>query len=210
MRSTDSLGIEAGRQFIINQAKKVGNYYKDCGCTTHGATFISTDKYGLDFKALGGIENAWAFNRQHWLNYLLYCKTLSETMELPLTIWQAPVGHLNISNSINPRTGNKYMPLLNSGTSWEDSTTTFFFGDNFTPKQTEYNHWAAGPDVIKNIDGSLSWPSMISELPKWNINCYMAGPGVGISTGTGTNAPALGKPDDDFFLIDKIVSFSNL
>ena len=103
----------------------------------------------------------------------------------------------------------EYPDLSNTDGKYEDSSATFFMGDTFTPSDDEYSYWAQGPDVIKNIDGSLTWPSVITSLQKYNINCVLFGAGVGISTNCGTLASELGVPRDDWFLIEKIEKLKN-
>ncbi len=69
VRLTDTLGLAKGRNAIYNEAKAIANYYVSAGILTHGAKFISIDKYGLD----AGFENknsdpqqsTWFWNATH-------------------------------------------------------------------------------------------------------------------------------------------------
>ncbi|MEK6249195.1 MAG: hypothetical protein N2C12_13520, partial [Planctomycetales bacterium] len=97
---TDTMGIQAGRQALAREAELIAEYYVDAGVLTHGADFISLDKYGLDAGAQQGAADdpagsTWFWNSDHWHNYLLFVKTLHETTGSDVVLWQIPVGHIN-------------------------------------------------------------------------------------------------------------------
>jgi hypothetical protein len=209
MKVTDQLGLEKGKQFIINEAKEIANYYKNCGIC-YKTDFFSVDKYGLDFRGVNGADltnaqkSMWGFNSDHWNNYLLYVKTLSDELNLKCILWQMVCGHLNSSQSINIITNQKFKDFDNTPGKYEDSSATFFYGDTFIPKlNSEIEYWKKneyGQDFVIIIDNKIKWKGMMKDLHKYGIFCYLFGAGVGNSTNSG----GLSRPiSDDMFCILK-------
>ena len=131
---TDTLGIEAGRAAIAREAELIAEYYIDAGVLSHGADFVSIDKYGLDGAAQNGAAadpaaSTWFWNSDHWHNYLLVVKTLSQTTGRDVILWQIPVGHINDSLAANPYDASgTFEQLENTTRKYEDSAPTFFPG----------------------------------------------------------------------------------
>ena len=97
---TDDMEFNAGRQAIYTEAAAITQYYIDAGIATHGAGFLSIDKYGLDAGAAPGAaedpaNSPWFWNNDHWLNYLEFVRAMKDTSTLPVVLWQIPVGHIN-------------------------------------------------------------------------------------------------------------------
>ena len=137
------------------------------------------------------------------MNFIKNSKALGV---IPVFVYYNMNGHLNKSTSISPYTHQPFPNLKNIQGSYEDSSTTFFFGDTFIPSSKEHDYWAKDDwktgTVLKNGD-SITWTPKLKNLKDYGVNCILIGPGVGISTGCGTLARE-SKPDDDYFLISKI------
>ena len=211
IRITDSLGIDAGREAIVSEAKEIANYYLNAGVATYGANFISIDKYGLDAvgyqsgSAADPESGTWFWNQDHWDNYLLFTKTLHETTEKPVTLWQIPVGRINGSQSINPYTGETFEDLPNTTARYEDSAGTFFFGDTFTGDANRVDYF--GRDLDGNggvtVDGNtVTWESAFEAAADAGITQILFGAGVGIST-DGVGSP----PTDGYWFISKVQEY---
>lgn len=211
MHATEYMGWEKGREFIQYGARKTAEYYMNAGILSYGADFISIDKYGLD----GGYESSgpsnpaasnWFWNADLWNNYLLYTKTLHETTNKPVTLWQLPVGHINTSQSISPYTNSIFPDLPNTTMKYEDSAPTFFFGDTFKPGSgARFNHFSSNlandKDVTVNGD-TITYGSHIDEAKDCGITTMLFGAGVGISTDA-VGAP----PSEDYWWISKLQEY---
>lgn len=202
MHSTETMGFEQGRQFIKQAAKDTAAYYKEAGILSHGADFISIDKYGLDgaYEAGAASEpssSRWLWNADMWNNYLFYTKTLHEETGLPVTLWQLPVGHLNSSMEPDPYTGGLFADLTNAVGNYEDSAPTFFFGDTFKPGSTarmEYFSKNAANDSKVSVNGdTITYGSHMQEAKDAGITTILFGAGVGAST------DAVGDPPADHY-----------
>jgi hypothetical protein len=209
IRRTDDLGWVKGRQVIVQAANATATYAIAAGVLSHGANFLSIDKFGED----AGYSNpdnpdlsTWFWNNDHWLNYLLYVQTLHQASGLPMVLWQLPVGHINSSTAISVRTGQLFPDLTNTDTKYEDSTTTFFFGDTFnvaSPTRLSYFSQNRAGDPTLSVSGErLTWGSHMGLLPQNGIIAALFGAGVGPST-HGTGDP----PTDDYFWIQKVQKY---
>ncbi len=69
-------------------------------------------------------------------NYLIFVNALHNTTQLPVTLWQIPVGRINSTTAISPYTNAKFPDLTNTTQNYEDSASTYFFGDTFTTTGT--------------------------------------------------------------------------
>jgi len=214
MKVSDTLGINDGKKFIVNEAIEIGNYYKNCGILEN-ADFFSVDKYGLSFRGVtqdsltNAITSVWGWNSDHWLNYLMYCKQLSITLENKKCIlWQIPSAHLNSSDSTNPITGNKFSDIVNTPGAYEDSSISFFFGDTFIPKLTneqkfwQKNDW--GTNLVSLEGNKIKWEGIIDKLYDYNIFCFLSGAGVGADTHSGGLSRSV---TDDYFFITKVQEY---
>ncbi|MDJ0774146.1 MAG: glycosyl hydrolase family 18 protein [Mastigocoleus sp. MO_167.B18] len=213
VRITDKLGIDKGRQAIIDEGKEIAKYYKDAGILSYGADFISIDKYGLDAAGVTASAaqdpegSAWFWNNDHWNNYLLLTKTLHQETNKPVTLWQIPVGHINGSQAPNPYDpSGKFKDLANDSTHYEDSAGTFFLGDTFIendPKRLKYFSQNQGKDPGLSVDGNkVTWSPHIEEAKEAGINTILFGAGVGSST-DGVGSP----PTDGYWWISQVQEY---
>ncbi|MBN1411517.1 MAG: hypothetical protein JW969_11785 [Spirochaetales bacterium] len=210
MRTTDTQGITAGREFISQIARETADYYIAAGVLSYNADFISIDKYGLDAVAQNPACAAdpavgiWFWNADHWNNYLLYCETLNGKTGLPVIPWQICVGHVNDSQMADPYSGGLFTPLNNVSPSCEDSSPTFFLGDTFKPGTTTRINWfktneGGDPKITNNGSDTVAWGSHIAEARDAGIISVLFGAGVGAST-DGVGSP----PTDDYWWITKV------
>ncbi|TQV87070.1 Ig-like domain-containing protein [Aliikangiella coralliicola] len=210
LRRTDDLGWVQGRNAIVESARETTQYGIDAGILTHGADFISIDKYGLDAMIHQNKENpadsTWFFNNDHWMNYLHFVNTMHETSAKPIVLWQLPVGHINGTHETSVYTGQRFQDLNNTPTKGEDSSTTFFFGDSFTVGNSvrlDYFAQNQAQDNQLNVAGNkITWGSHIQEAKDAGVIVALFGAGVGIST-DGVGSP----PTDDYFWIQKVQSY---
>lgn len=207
LHKTELIGWDAGREFIKQVAKETADYYYSAGITSYGADFISIDKYGLDGAFETGAaddpeKSKWFWNADIWNNYLLYTETLHKETKLPVVLWQIPVGHINGSESISPYDGEKFNELENKAGYYEDSATTYFFGDTFKGGNSNRTNYfgknQSNDEKIKADGDTITWGSHIEEAKKSGIISILFGAGVGAST------DAVGSPPtDDYFWITK-------
>ncbi len=165
-------------KFAEKCATNIFNYLKQLDLGGH---FFAVDKYGLDFRALEQPldKNPWAFNHDHWMVFLHFVHSLGKLFNKPAHLWQMPCGHLNQSQSDT-------VPLDNTIQKYEDSSATFFFGDSFTPKADELEHWGANKSGLIQVEnGRVTWPGMLDRLNEYGVKVVMFGAGVGISTSLG-------------------------
>ena len=202
MHATESMGIEAGREFIRQAATETAQFYMSAGILEYGADFISIDKYGLDGAYQGNAaadpaNSSWLWNSDLWNNYLFYTKTLHETTGFPVTLWQIPVGHLNHSLEADPYQGGLFPDLDNTEQHYEDSAPTFFFGDTFEPgsdvRMEYFSRNDCGDSKVHVNGNTVTYDSHMEEAKEAGITCILFGAGVGSST------DAVGEPPTDSY-----------
>jgi hypothetical protein len=204
MHKTDAGDYAAGREAIAAEAAAIARYYMAAGVTSYGASFISIDKYGLDatgFETSAANDPAnsvWFWNNDHWRNYLTFVSSLHHTTQLPVVLWQLPVGHINSSTALNPYSSSGRFPdLTHFYQTHEDSSATFFFGDTFTTTgaRKEFFSRNSSGDVGLSVSGdNVTWSSHMAEAAGAGVMAMMFGAGVGAST---TN---VGDPPTDGYL----------
>jgi hypothetical protein len=204
MHKTDDVDYPVGRDAIAAEGAAITRYYLDAGVASHGASFISIDKYGLDatgFQPSAANDPAasvWFWNNDHWRNYLTFVAALHRTSQLPVLLWQLPVGHINSSTALNPYSSTgKFPDLSHYYQSYEDSSTTFFFGDTFTTtgaRKEFFSRNGSGDAGLAVSGDSITWSSHMAEAAAAGVAGMMFGAGVGAST---TN---LGTPPTDGYL----------
>lgn len=208
---TDDMEFNAGRQAIYTEAAAITQYYIDTGILTHGADFLSIDKYGLDAGAAPGAaedpaNSPWFWNNDHWLNYLEFVRAMKDTSNLPVVLWQIPVGHINSSQATNPYTGGAYAEMNNTSTKYEDSAGTFFLGDSFTPnssnRTTHFNANFSIDGKLKVNGNVTTWGNHMAEAREAGVISVLFGAGVGAST-DGVGSP----PTDDYWWISKVQEY---
>ena len=202
IHKTDSLGVAVGRPLIYQEAAAITKYYLDAGVTGYGAKFLSVDKYGLDavgFQASAAqdpADSTWFWNNDQWQNYLTFVQAMHDTSQLPIILWQLPVGHINSTLKADPyTTSGVFTDLPNTVTQYEDSSSTFFFGDKFnnsTAARLAFFSENGGGDATLAVNGSIiTWGSHMSDAAGAGVIAALFGAGVGAST---TN---LGNPPTD-------------
>lgn len=212
MHLTDSMGWGAGRAAIASEAREIALYYMNAGILSHGADFVSIDKYGLDavgyesFAANDPARSTWFWNIDHWNNYLLFCQTLHETTGLPVTLWQIPVGHVNDSLAMNPYSeSGRFTPLANTTARYEDSAGTYFLGDRFTASGARWDYFSTnvgGDPGVSTSGSTITWSPHLSDAVAAGITAILFGAGVGIST-DGVGSP----PTDGYWWITKVQEY---
>ncbi|HEX3642382.1 MAG TPA: hypothetical protein VHV10_13915, partial [Ktedonobacteraceae bacterium] len=219
MHLTDTMGIDAGRSAIANEAKQVASYYLKGGIATNGASFISFDKYGLDGAAIpGSAENpsssVWFWNADHWNNYLLYVKTIHDATNLPAILWQIPVGHINSSLAKDPYLSQDgpFPDLDNTVAHYEDSAPTFFLGDTFNPgSPARFNYFTTNkggdPKITSGNNNTIQWEKHMQEARDAGVISILFGAGVGASThgiGSSPGTPPGSPPGDSYWWITQV------
>lgn len=207
VRLTDSLGLSAGRKAIDREGRAIADYYRKAGVLENGADFVSVDKYGLDAgfegKNSDPAQSTWFWNAVHWTNYLVFVQALHETTGLPVVLWQIPVGRINDSLSTSPYTGLRFPPLPNTTRAYEDSASTYFFGDTFATTSTRANYFGTGDGGVSRVSqngGTVSWKEHLSLAKEAGVALALFGPGVGDST---ENV----GPDEHYFWISKVQEY---
>lgn len=191
LKDTDTQGFTAGQQAVVNTATTVANFVG----TAHigdGADFVAFDQWGQDFGILrdpNPAGNIRYLNATHWDNYLLYVKTIRQSLNLPAVLWQIPVGHLNSTRTPSPTYWNSSgtFPDLDNVTSEqnEDSASTFFYGDTFTSSGNNLAFYSQNPGNDPKVSSSgstVTWGSHIPEAAADGVVAILFGAG----TGTGT------------------------
>lgn len=197
-----------GRDYITQTATEIAAYAVEAGVLSHGADFLSIDKYGLD----AGIQNpdnpaesTWFWNADHWSNYLLVVEAIKRESGLPVVLWQIPVGHINSSTAKNAVTGEEFPALSNTHRNYEDSATTWFLGDTFRPGDNRKPYFLSnrgGDSKLSSSSDSVTWGSHMEEIAKAGAISVLFGAGVGQST-DGVGSP----PSDDGFWIQKVQDY---
>lgn len=217
MHATEIMGQQAGLDFIKTAATATAKYYLDAGVASYGADFISFDKYGLDGGAQAGAAadpkaSLWFWNNDLWNNYLGYVKTIHEIAKKPVVLWQIPVGHINSSTAVNPYTNAAFKDLGNSSQKFEDSASTYFFGDTFNPGSAARKQYFAmnasnDPTVVSNSNGTVTWGGHMTKAVDAGVIHMMMGDGVGDST-HGRPSSSFGYiPSDDYYWITKVQQY---
>ena len=215
IHKTDTEGFEAGRVNIYNEAAAITQYYLNSGVASYQADFVSIDKYGLDAVGQnnGAAQNPeasiWFWNADHWMNYLIFCRAMRETAQLPVILWQIPVGHINTSEADNPYADNgRFTPLSNQHQRWEDSAGTFFLGDTFNTERARLDFFSRnqGGDAKVSREGNrVTWLGHMEETADAGVIAVLFGAGVGTSTqGTPPSGPTDADPTDDYWWIVKL------
>ncbi|MDE3056106.1 MAG: hypothetical protein KGI80_05415 [Verrucomicrobiota bacterium] len=225
-----SASFSTVQQYIVNEAQAIAKVYFDYGITDN-ADFIAIDRYGIDggsapigAQLYVGYTNPpatiWFWNHDHWNNYNLFLKTVQQTIateggtNLPVLMWQIPMGHVNQSTQDFPA-------LANTQGRWEDSAQSYLFGDTFTaqtPTRVDYFSQNQYKDSAVSASGTqITWGSKLSSLTNIGVFGILSAPGVGLANctyaaqqgglGLGT-APADGGPyGDSFWWMDNVQNY---
>jgi len=153
----------------------------------------------------------WFFNADQWNNYLLLVKALSTAVNAPVMLWQIPQGHINGSTTLTgrdlPNTSAADCPS-GSICGFEDSATSYFFGDSFTATDGMFDHLSANNATDPKITGSgstVTWGEHMTDAANAGAMSVLFGAGLGIST-RGTPTPG-GDITDLNFWADKAAGY---
>lgn len=213
IRETDTGTFTTQLNKIKQTAVDIFQYTNSMGIMSNNADFISIDKYGLDAMGAGSTGNpsdpfsyTWFWNNDHWMNYLNFVQKLYETSGKHVVLWQIPVGHINGSETLNERTAAPFQILNNTSQHYEDSATTFFFGDtvNFSNDATRYNYFSqnkhADPKLQVNpTTKKVTFGNHFAEVKSSGTKLVLMGAGVGAST-DGIGNPGTTLTDDHFWI----------
>jgi hypothetical protein len=212
IHKTDGMDIEEGRQAIYGEAVAITRYYLDAGVASHGAQFLSIDKYGLD--AVGLEQHAatdpggsiWFWNSDHWHNYLLFVRAIHETAGMPIVLWQLPVGRINTTMESNPYSPHgRFEDLPNTVQRYEDSAAPFFFGDTLTSVGDRRDYFATNRtgDPGMSVSGdAVTWTAHVADAERAGVVAILFGAGVGASTSSVGDPPT-----DGFWWITKAQNY---
>ncbi|MCW1958861.1 MAG: hypothetical protein KIH64_010005, partial [Mycobacterium sp.] len=172
-------------------------------------------------KALTALRNAaiadpnialWFVNADQWNNYLLLVKTLSSTLNgTKVMLWQIPQGHINGSTTLTGRdlpnsSADGCAPNAICG--FEDSATSYFFGDTFTATGGRLTHFGANQarDAGVTVSGdTVNWGEHMTMAADYGALSVLFGAGLGVST-RGSVTPA-GVITDGNFWKDKATAY---
>ena len=187
--------------FGLSKADFTAFYTSHCPPST-GCSFPTTD---ADVRAVWtAMQNAakadpnlakWYFNADQWSNYLLMAKTLSTALNTKVMLWQIPQGHVNGSTTLSGR------DLSNVAGNFEDTATSYFFGDTFTVNAAMLAHLDdnQGKDAGVTVSGNtVTWGEHMTTARDSGVLSVLFGAGLGIST-RGTPTPAGDINDNDFW-----------
>ncbi|WP_166921505.1 T9SS type A sorting domain-containing protein [Flavobacterium poyangense] len=213
IRETDTGTFTTQLNKIKQTAVDIFQYTNSMGIMSNDADFISIDKYGLDAMGAGSTGNpadpfsyTWFWNNDHWMNYLNFVQKLYEASGKHVILWQIPVGHINGSETLNERTAGPFQILNNTSQHYEDSATTFFFGDtvNFSNDTYRYNYFSqnkhADPKLQVNpTTKKVTFGNHFAEVKSSGTKLILMGAGVGAST-DGIGNPGTTLTDDHFWI----------
>jgi len=188
LHDTDSMGITAGRQSVVNIGNQVAGFLASADIRYH-ADFVAFDQWGQDYGYLNDPNPAGDIrylNATHWNNYLLYVRTIRAWLNLPAVLWQLAVGHLNSTHTASPTYWNSTgrFPDLNNSTTgrYEDSSSTYFFGDSFTSGGNNLAFYGANPGAdpkVKVSGSTVTWGSHLPDAAAAGVVAILFGAGTG-------------------------------
>lgn len=212
--------IKSNAQALAKQGQSLGIRPSMNASENHpwDNAFISIDKYGLDGAGVDAndkthpAESSWFWNAGLYDNYLLFADNLAYpniegVKNLPIILWQIPVGHLNRSLSSSPYTQKLFQPLTDISGNYEDSSPTYFYGDTFqlipgdisqigyyasgeftTCNQTKLPYFAC-PDSENGVSVTMdktvmniTWKPHMKDAQQAHVAAILFGAGVGAST----------------------------
>ncbi len=205
-------------EWLRQEAAGIADYYVSVGITNN-TDYLFIDRYGIDAASRGYVtdpaSSIWFWNHDHWNNYLAFVESVQQQVQLPVILWQLPMGHLNTTDTKKADGTTAYTPLsneTNSG-SFEDSSATFWFGDTFTPGGADrlayfsINQWGGyDPNRAADVtvtESKITWSPAIDRLKALNIAALLSGPGVGRSDSTFACAVDTAASTDNFWWINQ-------
>ncbi len=191
LKDTDTMGVAAGHASIVNVANQVAAFLKTARVDA-AADLISFDQWGQDFGIFRDPDpasNVRYLNATHWNNYLLYVKTIRQSLNLPGVLWQIACGHLNSTLTPSPsywNTSGRFADLDDvSPNRYQDSASSYFFGDRFTMSGSYLAFFGTNADADPKVSVSgstVTWGSHIPEAAATGIVAIMFGAGTGSGT----------------------------
>jgi len=191
LKDTDTMGVSAGHTSIVNIGNQVAAFLKTARVDAQ-ADLISFDQWGQDFGIFrdpNPASNLRYLNATHWNNYLLYVKTIRQSLNLPGVLWQIAVGHLNSTLTPSPTHWNAdgRFPDLDdvSPNRYQDSASSYFFGDRFTMSGNYLAFFGSNADADPKVSVSgstVTWGSHLPEAAAAGIVVIMFGAGTGSGT----------------------------
>ncbi len=138
----------------------------------------------------------WFFNADQWNNYLLFVKSLSDTLGgTKVMLWQIPQGHVNGSATLPDR------DLTDTDANFEDSATSYFFGDAFTATAGRLAHFASNQAADPGVSvtgNTVTWGEHMTAARESGALSVLFGAGLGVST-RGSPTPGGGINDKNFW-----------
>lgn len=195
--------IHSDAATIAIVAKEEAAFYQSAGITSYQADFISIDKYGLDAAGFPGDQkpaenpqnSTWFWNQPLWDNYLLFTQHLHQAVNLPVILWQLPVGHINSTQAYNPYSLNHlFAELNNTEMHYEDSAPDYFLGDTFMTSGERCRYF--GMNAL-NDHCKIIWKSHFKNAADVGVIAALFGAGVGISTNSVGSPPS----DDNWWIV---------
>jgi hypothetical protein len=191
LKDTDTMGVTAGHTSIVNVANQVAGFLRTARVDSQ-ADLLAFDQWGQDFGIFrdpNPAGNVRYLNATHWNNYLLYVKTIRQSVNLPGVLWQIACGHLNSTLTASPTYWNSTgrFPDLDdvSANQYEDSASSYFFGDRFTMSGNYLSFFGSNADADPKVSVSgstVTWGSHIPEAAAAGIVAIMFGAGTGSGT----------------------------
>ncbi|MCT9933621.1 carbohydrate binding domain-containing protein [Planotetraspora sp. A-T 1434] len=218
IKDTDTMGVTAGHTSIVNTANQVAAFLTTAKIGSE-ADLVAFDQWGQDFgyfRDPNPAGNIRYLNATHWNNYLLYVKTIRAALNRPGVLWQIAAGHLNSTRTASPTYWNSSgtFPDLDdvSPNRYQDSASTYFFGDRFATSGNYLSFFGSNADGDPKVSvsgGTVTWGSHIPEAAAAGIVAIMFGAG----TGTGTyNVPEMvgayqSTPSDYYYWATRTQSY---
>ncbi|MFH1477397.1 MAG: VCBS repeat-containing protein [Verrucomicrobiota bacterium] len=205
-------------EWLREEAAGIAGYYISVGITNN-TDYLFIDRYGIDAASAGYVtdpaSSTWFWNYDHWNNYLAFVESVQQQVQLPIILWQLPMGHINTTET-KKTDGTAYTSLSNQANSgsFEDSSATFWFGDTFTPGSADRlayfsaNQWGGyDPSRVADVTvtgNKIIWLPAIDRLKALNIAALLSGPGVGRSASTFACAVDTAESTDNFWWINQV------
>ena len=236
--------IATARAKLITEADLVAAFYKKAGIIENGASFMAVEKFAFDGGSrsftptapkgwMDPAGSAWFWDTIHLDNFLAFVKELHVSTGLPVVLWQLPAGHIN--HSLNQSAfawpsmvaGGEFPDLLNAPApaigygSWEDSTPTYFFGDQFrvdtsnergltSTQVTDRLRFFGRDDPCAGYSGAVSvrgnivtWQEHISKAREAGVIALLFGSEYGETTSITPYGGMPANPEDHYWWIDK-------
>lgn len=197
---TDILGLDKGRNEIMEKGQLIGGYYKSCNID-YMSDFIVIDKFGID----GQIErkladkSKWFWNHDLWMNFIYYITVIRANIKMPVILWQMAIGH--IRDSINSELGGSEKKL-------QDSSVSFFIGQEIIEKNIPiYQYFLKNDYKSKSIivysNMHCEWRPYINYLIKEEDGIEM----IYFGSPNEMSTKGVGNVSDGYYFINNVQKF---